>query len=131
MASSTAETTICGSIPFSRLKASMTLYSSLGIGIHLPQTTVQMLELRNQLRLFHIGIGNLQYAGALLLHLLLAGYRSQIHRQLAAVKLNQPPLKVAVPIDRLVRAEFHQATLETLEVRGFEQLPVKTRRRDF
>src|SRR5271157_2391499 len=50
MASSTAFTTICGSIPFSRLRASITLYSSLAIKYLLPYLRSLLLSVVTRIR---------------------------------------------------------------------------------
>src|ERR1039458_10270283 len=98
MASSTAFTTICGSMPFSRLRASITLYSSLAIKclppyFHLVFAAFES-ELGNQVRLFNVGQIDFDFCSGLhclvLLRLLPAG---QFQTEPAIVKLLQPPFR--------------------------------------
>src|ERR1035437_10201421 len=127
MASSTAETTTCGSMPFSRLSASITLESLLAI-ILLPPS---VLDLRDQVGFFNVRQRDLDLAFslgslgtlALLLATLLHGV--QVEHQFDFSKTFQAPFKVTVAVLRFPRTHLHQAAAIALTVRGFRQLAIK------
>src|ERR1700687_1161482 len=121
MASSTAFTTICGSMPFSRLRASITLYSSLAIKclppyFHLVFAAFES-ELGNQVRLLDVGQLNFNFGSLLhclvLLRLFPAG---QFHTKPVIVKRLQPPFKMPVSVYRVPGHQLHQTAGETLVV---------------
>src|SRR6516164_1341439 len=138
MASSTALTTMSGLMPFSRLRASITLYSSLAIG-NLPpywklkiSTALLRLKLGNEVGLFHVGQINLQLCARfyrLVFLVLLA--TGQLEAETTVVKRLQASLKMPVAIDRNARHKLHPTAGEALEVGRLGQLPIQPRRRHF
>src|SRR5512146_434637 len=122
MASSTADTTIWGSIPFSRLIVSITLYSSLAIvfchlalgfynfSVPMSARLWQMWGLsdfRNQIRLFDIGDLDLDFPGRSRLPLLRLAVRlAQVQGEASVLKFLQTSFEMPVTLDRVVRAQL-------------------------
>src|SRR5271165_2139024 len=136
MASSTALTTISGLMPFSRLRASITLYSSLAIR-HLPPSldnqnhvlSCKPLKLGHEVGLLHIGQLDIDFRTVLdrfeLLALLAA---RQFEVDAAIAQPLHPTFKMPVAVDRIARHQLHQAAAEAFELRRLRQLAVQTRR---
>src|SRR5450631_1744732 len=138
MASSTAPTTMSGLMPFSRLRASITLYSSLAIKFLPPywETRIRCpaakLELGNEIGSLHIRQLDLDCGACrdfLMLLTLLAAREFQT--QPSVLKCFQASFKMPIAVDRIARHQLHQAASETRKVCGFRKLAVQPRRRNF
>src|SRR5437588_7486559 len=109
MASSTAPTTISGSMPFSRLNSSMLWYKALAIDVLTSFTSAtrgsscaaSFLDLGNQLRLFNVRKGNIYSADAGLPAFRVLLRRRHIDRDAVSGRAGQTSLPVAVVADRL------------------------------
>src|SRR3954470_22804942 len=148
IASSTAPITICGSMFFSRLNASICCCKRLAIkkvsSFQFPVSsfkfcasiarntklaTSNFLNFRHQIRLVHIRQVDLQLVRRRRRFVLFLR-RSHVHRQLTVGETLQPSLKVAIVLHRFARRQLYQAANEALIIRRLGQRPIQPWRRN-
>src|SRR3974390_3034888 len=136
MASSTALTTMSGLIPFSRLSASITLYSSLAIR-HLPPNldnqnhalSRKPLKLGHEVGLLHVGQLDIDFRTVLDCFVLLAFLAArQFEVDAATAQPLHPTFKMPAAVDRVPRHQLHQTAAEAFELGRLRQLAVQTGR---
>src|SRR6185312_10490641 len=130
MASSTALTTICGSMPFSRLRASIFSYSGLAMIALLASYECVLLKFRYQTRAFYVAQRDFQCrARAIfrLLRLVLFPFAACLDLQPNQVALTgqQTSFKMAIAGDGLARHQLRFASCETLKICRPRQLPIE------